>query len=123
MAEPGPPQPRGLPETLRAAIERTLSSLGDAGAPSAADLPAEALGRAGELLDEVARRGREARSEVARRGEEARAEIARRGDEARSELARRGQDAAETSAAITGRVIDAVAETLRRRSKPNVEGE
>jgi len=90
LAEPGPPQPRGLPEALRAAIERTLSSLGDAGAASAADLPAEALGRAGELLDEVARRG---------------------------------QDAAETSAAITGRVIDAVAETLRRRSKPKVEGE
>jgi hypothetical protein len=112
-----------VPDALRAAIDRTLSSLGDVRAPAGPELRAEAVGRAGELLDEVARRGRDAGAEIARRGEGARAEIARRGEEAQSELARRGQDAAETSAAITARALDAVSETLRRGSKPKVEGE
>jgi hypothetical protein len=118
-----PPQPRGRSDSLRAAIDRTLSSLGDARAASATDVPGEVVERAGELLDEVARRGRDARTEIVRRGTGAGAELARRGDEARAEVARRGQEAASASAALGARVLEAVGETLRRRSKPKVEDE
>jgi hypothetical protein len=111
-----PPHERGLPEGLRAAIESTLSSLGEAGSSAAADLQAGTLGRAGELLDEIATRG-----------EGTRAEIARRADAARAELERRGQEAVEASTAIATRVLEAVSETLRgdsdRDSKSELEGE
>jgi hypothetical protein len=66
LDEPKPSQPRGLPDSLRAAVDRTLSSLGEARASSAADLPGEAVERAGDLLDEVARRGRDAGAEIVR---------------------------------------------------------
>jgi hypothetical protein len=94
LDEPKPSQPRGLPDSLRSAIDRTLSSLGDARATSAADLPGEAVERAGELLDEVARRGRDAGSGIVRHG-----------------------------TGVGARVLDAVGDTLRRRGKPKVEGE
>jgi polyhydroxyalkanoate synthesis regulator phasin len=51
--EPKPPRDRGLPEALRAAVERTLAATADAGA--------DTRGRAQDVLDEVARRGRGAR--------------------------------------------------------------
>jgi polyhydroxyalkanoate synthesis regulator phasin len=56
-------QERGLPDSLRQAIERTFEATSD----SAAD----ARDQAGELLDEVSRRGREAREAVARRRQKA----------------------------------------------------
>jgi hypothetical protein len=112
LDEPRPHEQQGVPDALRDAIERTLSSVGDTRLSSAADLPRETLGRAGELLDEVARRGHDVGSDLARLGKGA-----------RSELARRGQDARDASVAITGRLIDAVAETLKRESKPKPEGE
>jgi polyhydroxyalkanoate synthesis regulator phasin len=54
----------GLPESLRTAVERTLSAT--------ADTAAETAERAQELLDEVARRGQGAREEVARQGQKTR---------------------------------------------------
>jgi hypothetical protein len=48
----------GLPDGLRAAVERTLSATGDAAAETAE--------RAQDLLDEVARRGQEAREGLSR---------------------------------------------------------
>ena len=77
--------PDGVADALRAAIDRTLATVGDGAAGSAA-LTRE---RATQLLDEVARRGREARDEVNRRGREARHEVSRRGREAREGVARR----------------------------------
>lgn len=121
MEESRRPQERGLPDALRAAIDNTLSSLGDRG-PASAGLQAGAA-RAGELLDEVARRGHDVGSEILRRGEEARAELARRGEEARAEVTRRGQQAQQASTAITAQVIEAVADTLGRDTKPKVEDE
>ena len=108
MEDARPPQQRRFPDAVRAAVERTVSSLGDAGATSAAGLPGDIADRAGELLDEVARRGRDVRTEIARHGEE---------------IARRGQGAVDASAGITARVIVAVADTLRAKSKPEVEGD
>lgn len=101
MDESRSAEQRGVPDALRSAVERTLSSIGDTGGTSAADLPAQTLGRASELLDEVARRGYEAGSR----------------------LAGHAEDARDVSLAITSRVIDAVGETLRRDSQPKVEGE
>ena len=72
---------RGVGDSLRAAIERTLQAT--------AGPAATTRDRAAELLDEVARLGGEARDEIARRGGEARDELARRGTEARGEVARR----------------------------------
>jgi polyhydroxyalkanoate synthesis regulator phasin len=72
MADPGN---RGAAETLREAIERTLSAAGRSARTGSAALSRE---RATQLLDEVARRGREARDEVARRGLGARDELADR---------------------------------------------
>lgn len=123
LEDPTPHQQRGLPDTLRAAVESTLSRLGDPGPGAASELGAAGLERAGELLDEVARRGRDARAEIVRRGARTTAEVARRGADAGAEVARRGQDAAEASAAITARVVDAVWDTLRPHSNPKVEGE
>ena len=59
----------GLPESLRTAVERTLSAT--------ADTASETAERAQELLDEVARRGQEARDEVARQGQKTREGLAR----------------------------------------------
>jgi polyhydroxyalkanoate synthesis regulator phasin len=54
----GPAEERGLPEALRAAIERTLAATSG---------PASGTReRAQELLDEVARRGQEARDRLTR---------------------------------------------------------
>jgi polyhydroxyalkanoate synthesis regulator phasin len=68
----------GVPDSLRAAIERTFAATAE-GAAGTRD-------RAGEMLDEVARRGREARKTVAGRAHEAR----------------------ESSAGAAGRVIEAI---------------
>ncbi len=57
-------QGRGVPDTLRTAIERTFAATTESAA--------ETRGRAGAALDEVARRGREAREVVAGRAQEAR---------------------------------------------------
>lgn len=94
MDEPRPPDQPRVSDALRDAIERTLASVGDTRLTSASELRAETLGRAGDLLDEVARRGHDVGAEVARLGRGA-----------------------------AGRLIDAVADTLRRESKPNPEGE
>ncbi|MGH2961257.1 MAG: hypothetical protein ACRDL3_03550 [Solirubrobacterales bacterium] len=94
MDESRPPEQPGVSDALRDAIERTLSSVGDTRLTSAADLPAETVGRAGELLDEVARRGHDVGAEIARLGKGA-----------------------------AGRLIDAVADTLKRDPKPKPEGE
>jgi len=70
----------GVPETLRTAVERTLSAT--------AGTAAETAERAQELLDEVARRGLEAREEVAKRGQKTREEVARRSQKTREGLAK-----------------------------------
>jgi polyhydroxyalkanoate synthesis regulator phasin len=107
-------QGRGVPDSLRTAIERTFAATTEGAA--------ETRGRAGAALDEVARRGREAREVVAGRAQEAR----------------------ESSAGAANRVIEAIegmrlashddlrelakqVEDLSRRiekleSKPKVEG-
>ena len=74
---PGKPQApdSGLPDALRAAVERTLDWAGRPARASSAALRPE---RRAELLDEVVRRGREARDELARRGGQARDELGRR---------------------------------------------
>ncbi len=82
----------GVAETLREAIQRTLSV---AGRPAQAGTTGLTRERAANLLDEVARLGREASGELARRGQGAREELTRRGQDAGAELARRGQGAAE----------------------------
>ncbi len=55
---------RGVPDSLRAAIERTFAATTEGAA--------ETRGRAEAALDEVTRRGREARKSVAGRAQEAR---------------------------------------------------
>ena len=55
---------RGVPDSLRAAIERTFAATAEGAAQSRE--------RAGEVLDEVARRGREAREAVTGRAHDAR---------------------------------------------------
>jgi hypothetical protein len=112
LDDPRPPQQPGVPDALRVAIERTLASVGDTRLGGGAELRAETLHRAADLLDEVARRGYDVGAEVARLG---------RG--AGSEIAKRGQDARDASVAITGRVLDAVADTLDRKPKPKPEGD
>jgi hypothetical protein len=76
----------GLPDALRAAVERTLATAGRSARAGSAALGAD---RGSELLDEVARRGRGARDELARRGQEAGAGLSRRGQAARDEMSRR----------------------------------
>jgi polyhydroxyalkanoate synthesis regulator phasin len=56
-------QERGLPDSLRQAIERTFEATSGSAA--------EARGQASELLDEVSKRGRDAREAVARRRQKA----------------------------------------------------
>jgi hypothetical protein len=97
----------GVPEALRAAVERTLSVAGRQARAGSAALRGD---RATELLDEVARRGREARDELARRGQEAGAGIARRGQEAGEELAQRLESLERRLAALE--------DALRTRSNP-----
>lgn len=59
MAEqPNKEQPRGLPDGLRTAIERTFSATAEGAAGTRE--------RAGGMLDEVARRGREARESASK---------------------------------------------------------
>ena len=72
---------RGVGDSLREAIERTLQATAGSAAGTRE--------RAAELLDEVARRGREASHGITRRGQVAGAELARRGQGAGAELARR----------------------------------
>jgi polyhydroxyalkanoate synthesis regulator phasin len=55
---------RGVPDELRAAVERTFAAVSGSTAGSRE--------RAQELLDEAVRRGQEAREAVTRRGNEAR---------------------------------------------------
>jgi hypothetical protein len=112
LEQPGPPHQRGLPENLRAAIEDTLSSLGETGAAATTDLRAGTLGRARELLDPLVALGRDSRAQIASRAQTARAELAKRGTQARE---------VSTSAAV--RVIEAISETLGRNSESEVEGE
>jgi hypothetical protein len=107
-----PPNQRGLSENLRAAIEDTLSSLGEAGAAATTDLRAGTLGRGRELLDPLVALGEDSRAQIARGAEAARAEVAKRGTQAR---------AVSTTAAV--RVIEAISETLGRNPDSEVEGE
>jgi polyhydroxyalkanoate synthesis regulator phasin len=76
-----PGEERGVAESLRAAIDRTMRATAGSAASSRE--------RAAELLDEVGRRGQEAGSELARRGQEAGVGLARRGQEATGEVGRR----------------------------------
>ncbi len=64
MAEQRKEQQRGVPDSVRAAIERTFAAT--------AEGAAETRERAGAALDEVSRRGREARRTVTGRAQEAR---------------------------------------------------
>jgi hypothetical protein len=58
LTEPTPP--RRQADALRAAIDRTMSSLGERSPASAAKLPAELASRTSQVVDEVARRGLDA---------------------------------------------------------------
>jgi polyhydroxyalkanoate synthesis regulator phasin len=55
---------RGVPDSVRTAIERTFAATAEGAAGTRE--------RAGEMLDEVSRRGREARKSVADRAQDAR---------------------------------------------------
>lgn len=113
MDESTPPRERGLPEALRAAVERTLAATADAGA--------DTRGRAQGVLDEVVRRGRSAR--------EASASITSRLVEAIQEM--RLATGEEVKAlgdqidALDRRIADLERELDRRggHSGPKVEGE
>ena len=94
-------QERGLPESLRQAIERTF----EATSGSAAD----ARGQAGELLDEVSRRGREAREAVARRGQKA--------SEASADAANRVIEAIEGMRVATREELRSLEKELQALSK------
>jgi polyhydroxyalkanoate synthesis regulator phasin len=114
---------RGVPEALRAAIERTLAV---AGKPARAGSAALRPERATQLLDEVARRGLEARDELARRGQDARQGLARRGQEAGAGLARRGQGARDELAErleTLERRLASLEDALRTRPKPKPKAE
>jgi len=108
--DPGRSGESGVPEALRAAIERTLAV---AGRPARAGSAALRPERATQLLDEVARRGQKARDELTRRGKGARDELTRRGQEAREEMTVR-LEALERRLA---RLEDA----LRTKPKPKAE--
>jgi hypothetical protein len=79
---------RGVADSLRAAVQRTLE----------ATMRPEARDRASELLDEVARRGQEAGAELAKRGQHGASELAKQ------------LEALETRLA-------SIEETLRRQGK------
>jgi polyhydroxyalkanoate synthesis regulator phasin len=110
--ETKPPRERGLPDALRAAVERTLAATADAGA--------DTRGRAQEVLDEVARRGRGAR--------EASAAVTSRLVEAIQEMRLATGDEVkalgEQIEALDRRIAALEGELERRQgsSKPEVEG-
>jgi polyhydroxyalkanoate synthesis regulator phasin len=114
MADPGakPPEPDGpaveggVAESLRLAIERTMSATAGSAATT--------RGRATDLFDEVVRRSREARDEHARRGQEAGVELARRGQEATGEVGRRLE--------LLERRLGELERRLETESKPEAEG-
>ena len=121
--DPGRSGESGVPEALRAAIERTLAV---AGRPARAGSAALRPERATQLLDEVARRGLEAREELARRGQDARQELARRGSEAGAEIARRGQGAREELAErleVLERRLARLEDALRTKPKTQPKAE
>lgn len=79
---------RGVADSLRAAVQRTLE----------ATMRPEARDRAAELLDEVARRGQEAGAELAKRGQLGAGELAKQLEALEARLA-------------------SIEETLRRQGK------
>lgn len=93
---------RGVGDSLREAIERTLQATAGSAATTRE--------RAGELVDEVTRRGREASQGIARRGQVAGAELARRGQDAGAGLGRRLE--------LLERRLAEVEEALRREADP-----
>jgi polyhydroxyalkanoate synthesis regulator phasin len=101
---------RGVAESLRSAIERTMRATAGSAASSRE--------RAAELLDEVVRRGQEAGSELARRGQEAGVELTRRGQEATGEVCRRLALLEQRLAELEARL-----EAERAKSRPKDEGE
>jgi polyhydroxyalkanoate synthesis regulator phasin len=105
---------RGVAESLRSAIERTMRATAGSAASSRE--------RAAELLDEVVRRGQEAGSELARRGQEAGVELARRGQEATGEVGRRLELLEQRLAELEAR-LEAESSTQRAESRPEDEGE
>jgi polyhydroxyalkanoate synthesis regulator phasin len=98
---------RGVAESLRSAIERTMRATAGSAASSRE--------RAAELLDEVVRRGQEAGTELARRGQEAGVELARRGQEATGEVGRRLESLEQRLAELEAR--------LETKPEPEVQGE
>ena len=105
---------RGVAESLRSAIERTMRATAGSAASSRE--------RAAELLDEVVRRGQEAGSELARRGQEAGVELARRGQEATGEVGRRLELLEQRLAELEAR-LEAEPPKQRANPRPEDEGE
>jgi polyhydroxyalkanoate synthesis regulator phasin len=111
--ESRPSGERGLPDALRAAVERTLAAAGGAGA--------DTRGRAQDVLDEVARRGRGAR--------EASAAVTSRLVEAIQDMRLATGDEVkalgEQIEALDRRIATLERELERRgpKSEPKVEGE
>jgi polyhydroxyalkanoate synthesis regulator phasin len=104
---------RGVAESLRSAIERTMRATAGSAASSRE--------RAAELLDEVVRRGQEAGSELARRGQEAGVELARRGQEATGEVSRRLELLEQRLAELEAR-LEAESSEQRGEPRPEYEG-
>jgi polyhydroxyalkanoate synthesis regulator phasin len=114
----------GVPDGLRAAVERTLAATASSAATTrerAQELvgdvpplrPAPLRERAGELLDEVARLGQEAGQRIARGGKEAREAVG---------LARRGEiERLERRLAALERRVASL-ERPAPRANPEVEG-
>jgi polyhydroxyalkanoate synthesis regulator phasin len=117
MSDAGDSRPdgeeRGVAESLRSAIERTMRATAGSAASSRE--------RAAELLDEVVRRGQEAGSELARRGQEAGVELARRGQEATGEVGRRLESLEQRLAELESR-LEAESSRQPAKSRPNDEG-
>jgi polyhydroxyalkanoate synthesis regulator phasin len=105
---------RGLPDSLRQAIERTFEATSGSAA--------EARGQASELLDEVSKRGRDARDVVSRQRQKA--------GEASADAASRVIEAIEGMRVATReelRALEREVKALAKRvekleSKPKVEG-
>jgi polyhydroxyalkanoate synthesis regulator phasin len=106
---------RGVAESLRSAIERTMRATAGSAASSRE--------RAAELLDEVVRRGQEAGSELARRGQEAGVELARRGQEATGEVGRRLESLEQRLAELEARLEAESSSKQRVKPRPEDEGE
>jgi polyhydroxyalkanoate synthesis regulator phasin len=105
---------RGVAESLRSAIERTMRATAGSAASSRE--------RAAELLDEVVRRGQEARTGLTRRGQEAGVELARRGQEATGEVGRRLELLEQRLAELEAR-LETESSRQRGQSRPKNEGE